>query len=214
MQTCHSSLYRPKRRIVVLVIVKESFLLRCWAFEYFRFGNFASVKRSHFNGVRAVLPIMLSTRRCTLGWNTGGLFTSFRISVLLLSSCFCFGKKKKKMRWIISARSVADRFHVSRITPINIFPFGTKLQRHPSVRGGGLDQKVVNHTATLPRPTARLSFNTLSVPFFHSFPPCLSNRLSLIFCFYIKYLDHSKGFKIRASRSLHGIWLWRGKGNK
>lgn len=87
MLWCHSSLRQPKRRIVVLLIVKESFPLWQWAFS----GR----KR---RGRGHLLPVMLSTSRCIRYWNLGGLFTFLYITVLLLTLCFCSGWK---LIWII-----------------------------------------------------------------------------------------------------------------
>lgn len=83
MLWCHSSLRQPKRRIVVLLIVKESFPLWQWAFS-------GRKRRGH------LLPVMLSTS--IRYWNLGGLFTFLYITVLLLTLCFRSGWK---LIWII-----------------------------------------------------------------------------------------------------------------
>lgn len=60
---------------------------------------------------------------------------------------------------------VGSQFQVGRITLVNTFPFGTKLQSHSPVKES-LDKKIVS--STLPHLTAHLSLNTPS----SQFPPC------------------------------------------
>lgn len=133
-------------------------------------------------------PILIvsdfSTSHCVHCLNTGDLFTSLCITVLpptpalLLFLQFLF--------WLeivldyfntFSLYPVGSLFRVGRITLVNTFPFGTKLESHSPVKES-LDKKIVSSTP--PHLTAHLPLNTLSSQFPPFFVPTISTVYFLL----------------------------------
>ena len=149
---------------------------------------------------------MLSTSRCAHCLDGGGLFTSLCITLLLfspallLSFCFYFWLKILLDYFnTFSVYPVGSQFEVERITSVNTFPFGTKLQSHSPVKEG-LDKKIVSstpsHLRTHPLPLITLPSPfplVFSQPFLPRLIPCSSFS---IFCLELFCVDG----KVRARK--------------
>lgn len=124
MLWCHSSLRQPKRWIVVLLIVKESFPLWQWAFSgRKRRGEGASLTRHALHQHTLLKPgwfVYLFIHHCAPPYP---LFSFWLKIDLDYSNMF-------------SLYPVGNQFHVKRIMLANLFPCGTKLHSHSPVKGG------------------------------------------------------------------------------